>query len=309
MRKPNACKHGIAKRLLSTIILAWRIPWTGAWQVTVHGVAKSQTWLRWLSIADWNYNIWRAAIEKRPIDLVNSLWKPWRLEEFLLGKKTLRNYDEVTIFAADWGTIMCLQFYLHYLNLSNWEKAMAPHSSTVAWKIPWTEKPGRLQSMESHRVGHDWSDLAAIFQINLQRGSYFILFMRTLGNRKLYNLPVYRASKLSDLRSKSRSIWPIACNFSSVQNKLMFIRQTNNAIPISFCQCVNGGLQRIYQRCWIANGPLQEEGVLDLSIIRYVYIHHICFEAPPCSWHNMKSDKWYKGDCICNSNSACKTKV
>ena len=42
-----------------------------------------------------------------------------------------------------------------YLNLSNCEKAMAPHSSTVAWKIPWTEKPGRLQSMGSHRVGHD----------------------------------------------------------------------------------------------------------------------------------------------------------
>ena len=41
------------------------------------------------------------------------------------------------------------------------EKAMAPHSSTLAWKIPWMEEPGRLQSMGSHRVGHDWSDLAA----------------------------------------------------------------------------------------------------------------------------------------------------
>ena len=33
---------------------------------------------------------------------------------------------------------------------------MAPHSSTPAWKIPWTEEPGRLQSMESGRVRHDW---------------------------------------------------------------------------------------------------------------------------------------------------------
>ena len=41
------------------------------------------------------------------------------------------------------------------------EKAMAPHSSTLAWKIPWTEEPGRLQSMGSLRVRHDWSDLAA----------------------------------------------------------------------------------------------------------------------------------------------------
>ena len=35
------------------------------------------------------------------------------------------------------------------------EKAVAPHSSTLAWKIPWTEEPGRLQSMGSLGVGHD----------------------------------------------------------------------------------------------------------------------------------------------------------
>ena len=35
------------------------------------------------------------------------------------------------------------------------EKAMAPHSSTLAWKIPWIEEPGRLQSMGSLRVRHD----------------------------------------------------------------------------------------------------------------------------------------------------------
>ena len=34
---------------------------------------------------------------------------------------------------------------------------MATHSSTLAWKIPWTEEPGRLQSMGSLRVGHDWA--------------------------------------------------------------------------------------------------------------------------------------------------------
>ena len=35
------------------------------------------------------------------------------------------------------------------------EKEMAIHSSAIAWKIPWTEEPGRLQSMVSQRVGHD----------------------------------------------------------------------------------------------------------------------------------------------------------
>ena len=37
------------------------------------------------------------------------------------------------------------------------EKETATHSSTLAWKISWTEKPGRLQSMGSQRVGHDWA--------------------------------------------------------------------------------------------------------------------------------------------------------
>ena len=41
------------------------------------------------------------------------------------------------------------------------EKEMAAHSSVLAWRIPWTEKAGGLQSMGLHRVGHDWSDLAA----------------------------------------------------------------------------------------------------------------------------------------------------
>ena len=36
------------------------------------------------------------------------------------------------------------------------EKEMAPHSSTLAWKTPWTEEPGGLQSMGSRRVGHNW---------------------------------------------------------------------------------------------------------------------------------------------------------
>ena len=43
------------------------------------------------------------------------------------------------------------------------EKAMATHSSTLAWKILWTEQPGGLQSMESRRVGHDWVTSLSLF--------------------------------------------------------------------------------------------------------------------------------------------------
>ena len=41
------------------------------------------------------------------------------------------------------------------------EEGMATHSSTLAWRIQWAEQPGGLQSIGSHRVGHDWSDLAS----------------------------------------------------------------------------------------------------------------------------------------------------
>ena len=43
------------------------------------------------------------------------------------------------------------------------EKAMAPHSSTLAWKIPWTEEPGRLKSMGSLTVGHNWATSLSLF--------------------------------------------------------------------------------------------------------------------------------------------------
>ena len=54
------------------------------------------------------------------------------------------------------------------------EKEMATHSSVLAWRIPGTGEPGGLPSMGSHRVGHDWSDLAAAAGLqNLMQNSIF----------------------------------------------------------------------------------------------------------------------------------------
>ena len=61
---------------------------------------------------------------------------------------------EETLLKATFSNIdMTDLFYLSYHYIL--EKAMAPLSSTLAWKIPWMEEPGRLQSMGSLRVGHD----------------------------------------------------------------------------------------------------------------------------------------------------------
>ena len=47
------------------------------------------------------------------------------------------------------------EYLIGLTSVKNPEKAMAPHSGTLAWKIPWMEEPGRLQSMGSLRVKHD----------------------------------------------------------------------------------------------------------------------------------------------------------
>ena len=51
------------------------------------------------------------------------------------------------------------------------EKAMAPHSSTLAWKIPWMEKPGGLQSMGSLRVGHDRATSLSLLLSCIEEGN------------------------------------------------------------------------------------------------------------------------------------------
>ena len=60
------------------------------------------------------------------------------------------------------------ELLFHHFQLSAlftvfYEKAMATHSSTLAWKIPWPEEPGRLQSIRSLGVGHDWAASLSIF--------------------------------------------------------------------------------------------------------------------------------------------------
>ena len=60
--------------------------------------------------------------------------------------------------AKSWTWLSDFTFTFHFPAL---EKEMATHSSVLAWRIPGTAEPGGLPSLGSHRVGHDWSDLAA----------------------------------------------------------------------------------------------------------------------------------------------------
>ena len=65
--------------------------------------------------------------------------------------------------AKSWTRLSDFTFTFHFHAL---EKEMAIHSSVLAWRIPGTGEPGGLPSMGSHRVGHDWSDLAVVVVIS-----------------------------------------------------------------------------------------------------------------------------------------------
>ena len=54
----------------------------------------------------------------------------------------------------------------------NLEKEMATHSSILAYRIPWAEEPGGLLSIGSHRVGHDWSDLACMHALEKEMATH-----------------------------------------------------------------------------------------------------------------------------------------
>ena len=78
----------------------------------------------------------------------------------------LKNFFFLILLTYFW---LCWVFIAAWASLYLWqvgatlEKAMAPHSSNFAWKIPWMEEPGRLQSMGSQGVGHDWATSFSLF--------------------------------------------------------------------------------------------------------------------------------------------------
>ena len=86
-----------------------------------------------------------------------------------------------SVFVWDWNytyllLVTCKMFNCNVLNSfeSPLEKGTAIHSSTLAWKIPWTEEPDRIQSMGSQRVGHDWATSIHFTSLYIQKGNFSV---------------------------------------------------------------------------------------------------------------------------------------
>ena len=118
----------------------------GAWWAAVYGVAPSRTRLKRLSsssssigqIGEGNSTPLQYSCLENPMD--GGAW--WAAVHGVAKSRTQLSDFTFT-------------FHFHAL-----EKEMATHSSVLAWRIPGAGEPGGLPSMGSHRVGHDWSDLA-----------------------------------------------------------------------------------------------------------------------------------------------------
>ena len=91
---------------------------------------------------------------------------------------------------------------------------MASHSRILAWEIPWTQEPGRLQSMGSQRVGHDWAgscghltSLSMIISRSIRccKWCYFILWLN--------NIPLYICTSSSLSIHLSMDIWAVSTSW------------------------------------------------------------------------------------------------
>ena len=97
-------------------------------------------------------------------------------------------------------------FHFHAL-----EKEMATHSSVLAWMIPGTGEPGGLPSMGSHRVGHDWSNLAAAAAVHSRR--YDCYYLEQSYSLQVWRLPEKRGrtkKKKKECQSAKIKASPIA---------------------------------------------------------------------------------------------------
>ena len=110
------------------------------------------------------------------------------------------------------------------------EKAVAPHSSTLAWRIPWMEEPGRLQSMGSLRVGHNW----AISLSRIGEGN---------GN------PL-QCSCLENPRD-GRAWWADVCGVAQSQTRLKWLSSSSSSNEVNSIEPNSESLTKEFLGLWV----------------------------------------------------------
>ena len=141
-----------------------------AWRAAVHGVAKSWTWpSNWTDWIELGYNVPLLELcQENSLVIANTLFQQHKRRLYTRTSPEGQHQNQIDY-------ILCSQRWRNSIQSAKtrpgaerkipeiWSGAVAPHSSTAAWKIPWMEEPGRLQSMGSLRVGHDWVTSLSLF--------------------------------------------------------------------------------------------------------------------------------------------------
>ena len=159
-------------------------------------------------------------------DMCTLLYFKWKTDKVLLN--SMWNSTQCDVAAWRGG-----EFGGEYILVS--EKATAPYSSTLAWKIPWMEEPGRLQSMGSLRIRHDWATSLSLFIFlhwrrtwqptpvilpgeSQGRGAWWAAFYGVAQSQT-------RLKRLSSSSSLLVYVWP---SLSAVYLKLNWLRSSTN---------------------------------------------------------------------------------
>ena len=155
---------------------------TGRWAPPSKGVqhAPGQEWRAVVTSSRKNAvagpkRLWRSVVR---MWLMVKVWRckeqycirTWNLRSMNQGTldvvKQMARMNILRIIELIWmgmGEFNSDDHYIYYCGLESLRRKGVPHSSTLAWKIPWTEEPRRLQSTGSLRVGHDWSTSLSLF--------------------------------------------------------------------------------------------------------------------------------------------------
>ena len=161
-------------------------------------------------------------------------------------------------------------FRLSFFSQISWvysvrsEKAMAPHSSTLAWKIPWTEELGRLQSMGSLRVGHDFT-FTFTFHFHALKKE-----MATHSSTLIWKIPwMEEPGRLQSMGSRKlfkrweyQTTWPASWEICMQVKKQQFVYTTERLhfhFSLSYIGEVNGSP---LQCSWLENPRDGEPGGL-----------------------------------------------
>ena len=139
----------------------------GAWWAAVYGVTQSRTWLKLLSSScSSNWDSRRRQWHPTPVLLPGKSYgrrslvgcSPWGPEESDTTEQLPFHFHWVSLVVQKVKKLFAVQeTWIQSLGQEDpLKKGMATHSSILAWRMPWIEEPGGLQSMGSQRVGYNW---------------------------------------------------------------------------------------------------------------------------------------------------------